>query len=130
MRLVYPVADVVPQAHVHGVLVTAALHHVERRDRQYAGEDAGQGLLERGVAIGRPEDDGPPLVYRRLGSLSSSMILVSSFLQQAASNSAGGMLPLGSSSRRWLNQSSHSSVAYSTSSLPFQGPRRRISSVL
>ena len=37
---------------------------------------------------------------------------------------------MGSRSRRWLNQSTHSKVAYSTSSIPFQGPRRRISSVL
>src|SRR5450756_73881 len=59
MRLVYPAADIVPQAHVHGVLVAAALHDVEGRDRQYAGEDAGQRLLERGVAVRRPEDDGP-----------------------------------------------------------------------
>jgi len=29
-----------------------------------------------------------------------------------------------------LNQSTHSSVAYSTSSIPFYGPRRRMSSVL
>jgi hypothetical protein len=29
-----------------------------------------------------------------------------------------------------LNQSTHSKVAYSTWSMPFQGPRRRISSVL
>jgi hypothetical protein len=29
-----------------------------------------------------------------------------------------------------LNQSTHSSVEYSTSSMPFHGPRRRISSVL
>src|SRR5450756_394175 len=59
MRLVYPAADIVPQAHVHGVLVAAALHDVEGRDRQYAGEDAGQRLLERGVAVRRPEDAGP-----------------------------------------------------------------------
>src|SRR5450756_73885 len=59
MRLVYPAADIVPQAHVHGVLVAAALHDVEGRDRQDAGEDAGQRLLERGVAVRRPEDDGP-----------------------------------------------------------------------
>jgi hypothetical protein len=31
---------------------------------------------------------------------------------------------------RWLNQSTHSKVAYSTSSRPFQGPRRRMSSAL
>jgi hypothetical protein len=37
---------------------------------------------------------------------------------------------MGSRSRRWLNQSTHSRVAYSTSSIPFQGPRRPISSVL
>src|SRR5262249_22288791 len=32
------------------------------------------------------------------------------------SNSAGGRLPIDVSNRRWLNQSTHSSVAYSTSS--------------
>ena len=37
---------------------------------------------------------------------------------------------MGARSRRWLNQSIHSKVAYSRSSMPFQGPRRRISSVL
>jgi hypothetical protein len=37
---------------------------------------------------------------------------------------------MGSRSRRWLNQSTHSKVAYSTSSMPFQGPRRRTSSTL
>jgi hypothetical protein len=37
---------------------------------------------------------------------------------------------MGSKSRRWLNQSTHSKVAYSTSSRPFQGPRRRTSSAL
>ena len=46
------------------------------------------------------------------------------------SNSAGGTLPMGSSSRRWLNQSTHSSVAYSTASRCRHGPRRWITSVL
>src|SRR5215475_1220176 len=40
------------------------------------------------------------------------------------------MLPIGSSSRRLLNQSTQSSVAYSTSSSFRQGPRRRVTSVL
>jgi hypothetical protein len=46
------------------------------------------------------------------------------------SNSAGGRLPIDVSSRRWLNQSTRSSVAYSTSSSRRQGPRRWITSVL
>jgi hypothetical protein len=72
----------------------------------------------------------PPRVYRRLGWLSPLMLPGPSLLQWAASNSAGGRWPIGSRSRRWLNQSTHSRVAYSTWSMPFQGPRRRISSVL
>src|SRR5262250_143736 len=40
------------------------------------------------------------------------------------------MLPIGSSSRRLLNQSTHSSVAYSTSSSFRQGPRRSMTSDL
>ena len=44
--------------------------------------------------------------------------------------SAGEMLPVGSSSRRWLHQSTHSSVANSTACLSRQGPRRWITSVL
>src|ERR1700710_202986 len=40
------------------------------------------------------------------------------------------MLPMGSSSRRWLNQSTHSSVANSTASKLRQGPRRWITSAL
>jgi hypothetical protein len=38
------------------------------------------------------------------------------------------MLPMGSSNRRWLNQSTHSSVAYSTASNDRHGPRRWITS--
>ena len=37
---------------------------------------------------------------------------------------AGGMLPMGSKSRRLLNQSTHSSVANSTASNDRHGPRR------
>src|SRR4249920_2416464 len=40
------------------------------------------------------------------------------------------MLPIGSSSRRLLNQSTHSSVAYSTASNDRHGPRRWMTSVL
>ncbi len=47
----------------------------------------------------------------------------------AISNSAGGMLPMGSRSRRLLNQSTHSRVAYSTLSTVRQGPRLWITSV-
>jgi hypothetical protein len=57
------------------------------------------------------------------------MLPGASLLQWAASNSAGGRWPIGSKSRRWLNQSTHSKVAYSTWSRPLHGPRR-ISSVL
>ena len=42
----------------------------------------------------------------------------------------GGMSPQYSNSRRWLNQSTHSAVAYSTSSTVFHGLRGLISSVL
>jgi hypothetical protein len=72
----------------------------------------------------------PPRVYRRLGWLSPLMLPGPSLLQWAASNSAGGRWPIGSRSRRWLNQSTHSRVAYSTWSMPFQGLRRRMSSVV
>lgn len=37
---------------------------------------------------------------------------------------------MGSSSLRLLNQSTHSSVAYSMASMPRQGPLRQISSAL
>src|SRR6476646_6674944 len=40
------------------------------------------------------------------------------------------MLPIGSNSRRLLNQSTHSSVAYSTVSNDRHGPRRWMTSVL
>ena len=40
------------------------------------------------------------------------------------------MFPIDSSSRLLLNQSTQSSVAYSTASIFRQGPRRRITSVL
>jgi hypothetical protein len=46
------------------------------------------------------------------------------------SYSAGGMSPQAPCSRGVLNQSTHSRVASSTWSMPRQGPRRRISSVL
>ena len=46
------------------------------------------------------------------------------------SASAGGMLPMGSSNRRWLNQSTHSNVANSTASNDRQGLRRWITSPL
>ncbi len=49
---------------------------------------------------------------------------------RSASNSAGGRMPSSPCSRRWLNQSTYSRVAYSTSSRPRQGPRWRISSAL
>jgi len=60
----------------------------------------------------------PYRVYRRLESLSVARSSEPSLLQQVASNSAGGTSPMGSSRRRWLNQSTHSRVAYSTSSIP------------
>ena len=54
-----PAGTVVSQAHVHGVLVTAALDVVEGRDGQDAGEDAGQRPLER-------RRSGPATRRRRL----------------------------------------------------------------
>src|SRR5215216_5674926 len=75
----------------------------------------------------RQQHREPPRVHRRLGCLSGTG---SSSGRKAASNSAGGTEPMGSRRRRWLNQSTPSKVAYSTWSMPFQGPRRRISSVL
>jgi hypothetical protein len=47
-----------------------------------------------------------------------------------SSASAGGILPIGSSSRQWLNQSTHWKVAYSTASKLRHGPRLWISSTL
>lgn len=49
---------------------------------------------------------------------------------KVASNSAGGIMPNSPCRRRWLNQSTYSRVAYSTSSRPRQGPAWRISSAL
>ena len=68
----------------------------------------------------RPRGTNSPAesVYRRLGSLCPAVRLGSSLWWYAASNSAGGTCPRGSRSRRWLNQSTHSKVAYSTSPPP------------
>ena len=51
-------------------------------------------------------------------------------MTQQAAGLAGGMLPMDSSSWRWLNQSTHSSVAYSTASKLRHGPRLWITSAL
>jgi hypothetical protein len=73
----------------------------------------------------------PPRESRRQFSLSQAAVADSScWRSYNSSNSAGGTLPIDSSSRRWLNQSTHSRVAYSTSSSWRQGPRRWITSVL
>ncbi len=54
----------------------------------------------------------PTRVCRRLNSLSrAAMGSVSRVTPTLASTSAGGMFPMGSRSRRLLNQSTHSSVA-------------------
>jgi hypothetical protein len=50
--------------------------------------------------------------------------------QCCCSYSTGGMSPQALCRRRWLNQSTYSKVASSTSSRPLHGPRRRMSSVL
>jgi len=71
-----------------------------------------------------------PRVQWRLGSLSPTVSFAACSSQERPSNSASGMSPIGSSSRRLLNQSTHSSVANSTSSMFLQGPRLRITSVL
>jgi hypothetical protein len=47
-----------------------------------------------------------------------------------ASASVGGMLPISSSRRWWLNQSTHSRVLYSTASNDFYGPGRWMNSAL
>jgi hypothetical protein len=66
----------------------------------------------------------PPRLCRRLFSLSPTFMVGSSCLSQyIASSSAGGMSAIGSSSRRWLNQSTQSSVANSTSARLRHGPR-------
>ena len=67
----------------------------------------------------------PRRVCRRLIGVSyAAMGSVSRVAQKFASASAGGMFPIGSSRRRLLNQSTHSSVAYSTASKFRHGPRR------
>ena len=56
-------------------------------------------------------------VYRKLFRLSPATMADSSCMAKyVSSTSAGGMLPMGSMSRRLLNQSTHSSVANSTAS--------------
>jgi hypothetical protein len=73
----------------------------------------------------------PPRECRRQFLLSQAAVADSScWRSYNSSNSAGGILPIDSSSRRWLNQSTQARVAYSTSSSFRQGPRRWITSVL
>ena len=68
---------------------------------------------------------------RRPFGLSQAAIAdVSVMAWKRASASAGGMLPMGPRIRRWLNQSTHSRVAYSTASKDRHGPRRWITSAL
>ena len=77
------------------------------------------------------ENTEPPRVCRRLFGLSHAAMAVSSSMAwYCVSASAGGILPIGSSSRRWLNQSTHSRVANSTASNDRHGPRRWITSAL
>jgi hypothetical protein len=67
----------------------------------------------------------PPRDLWRQFSLSQAAVADSScWRSYNSSNSAGGMWPIGSRSRWLLNQSTHSSVVYSTSSSWRQGPRR------
>ena len=70
------------------------------------------------IAVGQFE---PRRVFRRLIDISYAAM---------ASASVGGMFPIGSSRRRLLNQSTHSSAAYSTASKLRQGPRRWMTSAL
>ena len=65
----------------------------------------------------------PPRVFRRLIYLSPATKTGAFCLcQYSSSNSTGGMSPIGSSSRRLLNQSTQSSVSNSTWSTLRQGP--------
>ena len=65
-----------------------------------------------------------PRDFRRLRRLSQAGMADSVCCKRyCISNSAGGTFPMGSSSRRLLNQSTHSKVAYSTSSRFLHGPR-------
>lgn len=77
------------------------------------------------------EDAEPRRVCRRQIFLShAAMPVASRVALYRASASAGGIFPMASSRRRWLNQSTHSRVANSTASRLRQGPRLWITSVL
>jgi hypothetical protein len=77
------------------------------------------GTREIGLAKGEP-----PRVYRRRFCLSQAVSADSfNWRWYAISDSAGGTLPIGSSNRRLLNQSTHCKVADSTASRPRHGPR-------
>ena len=68
---------------------------------------------------------------RRPYCLSHAAMAVSfSMAKYRSSASAGGMKPMGSRSRRLLNQSTHSRVANSTASKLRHGPRRWMTSAL
>ncbi len=65
------------------------------------------------------EENESPRVFRRLVCLSqAAMTDSSSWRYYACSDSAGGTSPIGSSSLRWLNQSTHSSAPYTNT--PFR----------
>ncbi len=73
--------------------------------------------IELSALIRKLPADEPPRIFRRPFDLSYAAISdLSRVASKFASAFAGGMFPMGSSRRRLLNQSSHSSVAYSTAS--------------
>jgi len=73
----------------------------------------------------------PPRVYRKTIYVSPAPTArPSRSVYYAFSNSAGGIFPMGSRSRRLLNQSTHSRVAYTKASRLRHGPRRWITSAL
>jgi hypothetical protein len=79
-----------------------AAPHLSPTDRVNRVEEGAPTMIDR-----RTES---PRVHRRLGCLSPVVRLGASLRSLPASNSAGGRWPMGSRSRRWLNQSSWFSV--------------------
>ena len=70
----------------------------------------------------------PPWVCRRLIWSNQAAILLCSSMPKYRCSASGGMLPVGSKRRRWLNQPTHSRVANSTASNDCHGPHRWITS--
>ena len=103
-------------------------------DKGYAGRAFAQAVSDQNATILRPrrKDEpgrGPHLALNRSGNLGGDFYGLLN-CSRVCSNSAGGSPSQAPCSRRWLYQSTHSSVASSTWSIVFQGPRRLISSVL